>query len=54
MEKQPFERVVEENMAWLLRYVRGRLRNQSLAEDIVQEALVKAYRAYDRYAEKGS
>lgn len=53
MEKQPFERVVEENMAWLLRYVRGRLRNQSLAEDIVQEALVKAYRAYDRYAEEG-
>lgn len=53
MEKQPFERVVEENMAWLLRYIRGRLRNQSLAEDIVQEALVKAYRAYDRYAEEG-
>ena len=53
MEKQPFERIVEENMAWLLRYVRGRLRNQSLAEDIVQEALVKAYRAYDRYAEEG-
>lgn len=53
MEKQPFEQVVEENMAWLLRYVRGRLRNQSLAEDIVQEALVKAYRAYDRYTEEG-
>ena len=53
MEKQPFEQVVEENMAWLLRYVRGRLKNRSLAEDIVQEALVKAYRAYDRYAEEG-
>lgn len=53
MEKQPFEQVVEENMAWLLRYIRRRLRNQSLAEDIVQEALVKAYRAYDRYTEEG-
>ncbi|MHC1693832.1 MAG: RNA polymerase sigma factor [Eubacteriales bacterium] len=44
---------MEESMTWLSRYVRGRLRNRELTEDIVQEIYIKAYRAYDEYEESG-
>lgn len=51
--KKPFETVIEENAAWLYCYVRGRLRNPSLTEDMVQEIWIKAFRAYPSYTESG-
>jgi len=45
--KQAFESVVAENTAWLYRYVRQRLRNPTIAEDLTQEIWIKAFRAYD-------
>lgn len=51
--KKPFEAVVEENNAWLYRYVRQQLRNPTLAEDLVQEIWIKAFRAYASYTESG-
>ncbi len=51
--KKPFETVVEENAAWLYHYVRQRLRNPTLAEDLTQEIWIKAFRAYPAYAESG-
>ena len=51
--KLPFENIVRENTAWILAYVRSRMSNKSLAEDIVQEIWMKAFRAYDGYVENG-
>lgn len=51
--KQNFETVVRENTAWLLSLVRSRLHNKELAEDIVQEIWIKAFRAYDFYYNDG-
>lgn len=51
--KQDFEAVVRENSGWLLRYVRSQVKNLSVAEDLVQEILLKAYRAYDGYYDEG-
>lgn len=51
--KQNFENVVKENTSWILAYVRKSAKDISLAEDIVQEIWLKAYRAYDSYDECG-
>ncbi|MBQ3100069.1 MAG: sigma-70 family RNA polymerase sigma factor [Clostridia bacterium] len=51
--KLPFEDIVKENSAWILAYVRTRLSNKSLAEDLVQDIWIKVYRAYDGYVEDG-
>lgn len=51
--KLPFENIVRENTAWILAYVRSRLSNKSLAEDLVQDIWIKVYRAYDGYVEDG-
>lgn len=51
--KSDFDVVVRENTAWILAYVRQRISNRSLAEDIVQEIWMKAFRAYDGYVEDG-
>lgn len=50
---KPFGEFVAQNTPWLLREVRGKLRNPSLAEDIVQEIMVKAFRAWSEYEERG-
>lgn len=50
---QPFEQIVIENTDWLLRYIKSKLRNIDLAEDILQEIFVKAFRAYNQYEEHG-
>ena len=51
--KPPFENIVRENTAWILAYVRSRMSNKSLAEDLVQDIWIKVYRAYDGYVEDG-
>ncbi len=51
--KAEFETIVRDNTAWMLAYVRQRISNRSLAEDIVQETWMKAFRAYDGYVEDG-
>lgn len=51
--KQDFENVVLENMPWVLRYVRSKVRNTDVAEDLTQEIFLKAFRAYDSYCDDG-
>lgn len=51
--KQDFEDVVRENTGWLLAFVRQSVRNREIAEDLVQETFLKAYRHYDDYEESG-
>lgn len=51
--RQQFEKIVIENTDWLLRVIKSKLRNIELAEDILQEVFVKAFRAYDQYEEQG-
>ena len=51
--KQDFEEVVRENTGWLLAFVRRSVGNRDIAEDLVQETFLKAYRRYDGYAESG-
>lgn len=51
--KKSFENFVIDNSPWLLRHVKGKLTNKSLAEDIVQEIFIKAFRAYNSYTEEG-
>ena len=51
--KLPFEDVVRENTGWLMRYIRGKLRNPELAEDLLQETFLRAYRNYSSYSEDG-
>lgn len=51
--KPSFESIVIENTAWILAYVRSRLSNKSLAEDIVQDVWIKVFRAYDNYVDDG-
>lgn len=52
--KESFEIIAKENREWLLRYATGKVA-PDLAEDIVQEALLKAARAWEReqYQEDG-
>ena len=40
--KLKFEEVVSENMIWMLKYTKTKIKNPCIAEDIVQEALLKA------------
>lgn len=51
--KQDFEEVVREQTGWLLAFVRQSVRNPAIAEDLVQEIFIKAYRRYDSYEESG-
>lgn len=51
--KLNFEEVVSENMIWMLKYIKTKIKNPCIAEDIVQAALLKAYKAYDNYYEEG-
>ncbi len=51
--KTPFDAVVEENTAWLYRFVRKRVGCRETAEDIVQEVWLRAFRVYDSYVEDG-
>lgn len=51
--KQAFEDVVRENTGWLLAFVRQSVRKREIAEDLVQEIFLKAYRRYDDYEESG-
>jgi RNA polymerase sigma-70 factor (ECF subfamily) len=51
--KDTFDKVVAENLPWVLHHVKKKLRNTSLAEDIVQEIFFKAFRAYENYMEEG-
>lgn len=51
--KQNFEDVVRENTGWLLTFVRQSVGKREIAEDLVQETFLKAYRRYDDYEESG-
>lgn len=51
--KQDFDAIVRENTDWLLAYVRQSVRQIDVAEDLVQEIFIKAFRAYDGYEESG-
>lgn len=53
--KKPFEEVAAENQAWLYRYI-CRLLGKSgpAAEDLLQETLIKCFKAYGSYVEQGS
>lgn len=51
--KPPFEEIVTDNTKWLLRYIRQKIRNPSIAEDLLQETFLKAFRNYDNYVENG-
>lgn len=52
--KESFEIIAKENREWMLRHAAGKV-GTDLAEDLVQEALLKAARAYqgERYSEDG-
>lgn len=51
--KQNFTDVVIDNIAWLHRYVCHKINNKDVAEDIVQEIFIKAFKAYQNYTEEG-
>lgn len=51
--KQDFEEVVREHTNWLLSFVRQSVKNREIAEDLVQEIFIKAFRHYDSYEESG-
>ena len=46
--------VIKENTTWLLRYIKSKISNKSLCEDMLQEIMLKAYKAYDDYIENGT
>lgn len=50
--KKTYEQFVIDNSPWLLRHVKNKLTNKSLAEDIVQEIFIKVFRAYDSYIDE--
>lgn len=53
--KKPFEEVAAENQAWLYRYICRLLgKSGSAAEDLLQETLIKCFKAYGSYVEQGS
>jgi RNA polymerase sigma-70 factor (ECF subfamily) len=43
-----FEAIVAEHQAELIRHARRRTNDAGTAEDLVQEAFIRAYRAFDR------
>ena len=51
--KPPFETVVAENSKWLMRYIRRKIHNPSVAEDVLQDTFLSAFRNYDTYVENG-
>ena len=51
--KKTYEQFVIDNSPWLLRHVKNKLTNKSLAEDIVQEIFIKVFRSYDTYTDEG-
>jgi len=51
--KLPFETVVAENSTRLMRYIRRKINDPSVAEDILQETFLSAFRNYDNYVENG-
>ena len=51
--KPEFEKVVRDNMQAMLSFVRSRLKNKDIAEDIVQEIFIRAFKAYGSYCEDG-
>jgi len=52
--KRNFEDLIKENATWLLRYIKSKISNKSLCEDMLQEIMLKAYKAYDDYIENGT
>jgi RNA polymerase sigma-70 factor (ECF subfamily) len=50
---QDFEEIVIGNQRWLLSYVESLVHNSHLAEDIVQETFIRAFKAYNGYEERG-
>lgn len=48
-----FEALVVRNQDWLLRFAKGFVRDHQVAEDIVQETLLRAFRAYSGYEDRG-
>ena len=51
--KLDFEIVVAEHSGWMLRYIKQKVRNDSLAEDLLQESFLRAFRAYENYVDDG-
>ncbi|MBQ4353821.1 MAG: sigma-70 family RNA polymerase sigma factor [Clostridia bacterium] len=51
--KQNFENIVREHTGWIYRYIRGKVSDREIAEDLTQEVWLRAYRAYDSYTEDG-
>ena len=51
--KKTYEQFVIDISPWLLRHVKNKLTNKSLAEDIVQEIFIKVFRSYDTYNDEG-
>ena len=51
--KKTYEQFVTDNSPWLLRHVKNKLTNKSLADDIVQEIFIKVFRSYDSYTDDG-
>ncbi len=45
--------MIAENRSWMVAYAKGKLGSADAAEDVVQEALLKASRAYERYTDEG-
>lgn len=51
--KPEFEEVVRDNMPAMLGFVKSRLKNKDIAEDIVQEIFIRAFKAYGSYCDEG-
>lgn len=45
--------MIAENRGWMVAYAKGKLGSADAAEDVVQEALLKASNAYERYTDEG-
>jgi RNA polymerase sigma-70 factor (ECF subfamily) len=52
VERQ-FEALVIRNQDWLLRYATSLVRDHQIAEDVVQETFLRAFRAYSGYEDRG-
>ena len=51
--KPDFETVVAEHSGWMLRYIKQKVHNDSLAEDLLQESFLRAFRSYENYVDDG-
>lgn len=45
--------MIAENRGWMVSYAKGKLTDDQAAEDVVQDALLKASRAYGHYTDEG-